>query len=592
MPEPLPLGSESLRIRAARRRRRQDRTAITLLLLLAVAVFSGGITWGLPSRQADRFLFGDRAAWSGERIIELTGERARDPLLGADVDRDPLTNRDGKVLLNETDRQRAEIVRRYRLFSYQPDEMVTLMALAQMRPGQGDLDPRLYQYGGLWIYPIGALLRIGSTLRLVKLTPDLAYYLDEPEAFGRFYVVARLYVVAWAVAGAWAVFALTRRLSGGSMLAACIACFCYIMMPVVVNMAHEAKPHLPGAVLMLLTLLAAVRYVRTADAVWWLLASVLAGLAVGMVLAAWPILIVLPLATLLLRQEWTSRLRTCAWGLALSIVTYFVTNPYVLIHLFGNRELLASNLGNTRAMFTFGLSMEGMNDAIRLLVDGASPTLIGLGAAGCLALVVAVAFRRPWATRYAGLLLLAPAVLVLIQFVLFAAGQPAEYTRFALFASIVLMMAAVVGGYLLFQWLEWRPEVLIILGLAAAMPGSGYYAGFAHDAAGPTSRTLAARRIEAKRTPGAALGVLAEPAPYAVPPVNLFDGPVVLLPEDYDPRTDPQPPDIVVWAIDQPVQPSDRWVGHYDWEFVDPVGATAPMRWSAKPFIILSRRAG
>ncbi len=589
----MPVGSESLRIRAVRRRRRQDRAAIVLLLILAVAVFSGGITWGLPSRAADKYLFGSRTPWTGGQILDLTGERGGDDEnVGADVDRGPLLRGGGKVVLNETDAQRAEIVRRYRLFTYQPDEMVTMMALARMRPGRFDFDPKLYQYGGAWVYPIGALLKVCSILRIVPLTSDLAYYLDNPWAFGRFYVIARLYVVAWGIVGAWAVFALTRRLTRGSVLPACITCFAYVMMPAVVNMSHEAKPHLPGVVLMLLCVLAAAKYVRTADAMWWLVASVLAGLAVGMVLVAWPVLSVLLVAPLLVRQEWPSRVKTCAWGVGLAVAVYFLTNPYVLIHLFNNRGLLKSNLGNTRAMFELGFSAPILLNAGRLICEGASLLLAGLGAAGAAGLVVAAIRRKAWAVRYSGWLLLAPAALSAAQFVLFASRQPAEYARFAVFVDIALMIGAVVGGYLLFQWREWRPEVLVILGLASAIPGSRYYAGFVSDAFGPTSRMNTAQILDAHRGAGAkSVGVFAELAPYAVPPVNLFDWPVVLLPKNYDPESDPHPPDVVVRAVDKLDPPGGSWTSRYDWDFINPVGDIAPMRWAGKPFLVLSKES-
>ncbi len=42
------------------------------------------------------------------------------------------------------------------------------------------------------------LLKIGSILGLIDVRADLAFYLDNPAAFGRFYVAARLYTVAWA----------------------------------------------------------------------------------------------------------------------------------------------------------------------------------------------------------------------------------------------------------------------------------------------------------------------------------------------------------------------------------------------------------
>ena len=75
--------------------------------------------------------------------------------------------------------------------------MITLRALAEMKPSRMQLDPKLYQYGGLWIYPVGLLLRFSAALHLIELRGDVAFYLDHPEQFGRFYVVARAYTVLW-----------------------------------------------------------------------------------------------------------------------------------------------------------------------------------------------------------------------------------------------------------------------------------------------------------------------------------------------------------------------------------------------------------
>src|SRR5262249_45070848 len=155
------------------------------------------------------------------------------------------------------------------------DEMITMMALGSMRPSARDFDPRLYQYGGLWIYPVGALIKVFANPK-----PDSIHYLDHPEEFARFYVIARLYCVAWAIVGAWAVFWIVRRLTNQLWLAACAA-LCYALMPVVVNMAHEAKPHLPAAVLILLAIIAATKFIETGSKRYWALAGALAGAAAG-----------------------------------------------------------------------------------------------------------------------------------------------------------------------------------------------------------------------------------------------------------------------------------------------------------------------
>src|SRR5206468_8460704 len=120
---------------------------------------------------------------AGRQIMDLAGGWDESSDRGADIAMRPRTNRDRPIIVNETDAQRAEIVRRFRLYSCQPDEMITFRSLSRMKPGRGDLDPRFFQYGGLWVYAVGGLLKVASMLGLVTLRPDLAYYLDHPEQF-------------------------------------------------------------------------------------------------------------------------------------------------------------------------------------------------------------------------------------------------------------------------------------------------------------------------------------------------------------------------------------------------------------------------
>jgi hypothetical protein len=302
---------------------RSPREWVVLLSLTCFGggVFCTGIDWGLPSRAVDRYLFGTREPWTGRQVLELAPAPTTSASVGADVDANPLTNRDQPIVLNDTDARRAEIVRRYRLFSCQPDEMITFDALSGMNPAELQLDPKLYQYGGLWIYPVGALIKL--TLRPRS---DLAHYLDHPEAFGRFYVVARLYVVAWALVGIWALYWIAGRVTG-SLIAATAAGALYICLPVVVNMSHEAKPHLPGLVLMLLAIISAKRFVETGATRWWIIASILCGAAGGMVLSAALIVVVIPLMTVLRPEAWSRRIRVTALGTLVAIAVYFASTP-------------------------------------------------------------------------------------------------------------------------------------------------------------------------------------------------------------------------------------------------------------------------
>ena len=562
--------------------------------LLAVAVglafFLPGIDWGLPSREADHFLFGERRPWTGREIQALAGPRQVDASQGADVDANPLQQRDQAIVINETDAQRAEIVRRYRLFTHHPDEMVSLMALARMRPRAGQFDPGLYQYGGYWIYPLGGLIGGAAATGLVQLTSDEAYYLDHPEAFGHFYLLARLYVVAWAVAGMLVVASLAERLGAGRVKWA--AALTVAVLPVVVNMAHEAKPHLPGAVLMLLAVRAAMQYAATADRRWWYGTAILCGLAVGTVLTAWPAVALIPLVALTVRQPWLHRLRDLLHGLYLAALVYAVGNPYVISHLLSGRPVLASNLGNTRAMFIVGLTTESLNNACSLIMMSVG-VLLGWAAVACL-LVLPVCYvtnrlRGTGSPRPRWGLLLIPATLAAAQFVYFAGEQRAEYARFSLFIDLALLMIvfaglsrALAGG----RFMRVAARVALVpLILLTALSSVPYVAAFVVDSKPSGSRSEAAVVAARYATRGAStLAVQREPAPYSAPPVDLFAWRIVLLPKGADPMG-PGGCDLLMAQADQlPV-----WCevpSGYDWGQTDHWHLAAPgrMQWADKPF--------
>ncbi|MBN1488307.1 MAG: glycosyltransferase family 39 protein [Phycisphaerae bacterium] len=362
---------------------------LVLITALGAVLFLVGVDWGLPSRQVDPYLFGGHLAWSGERIAELANVHERDSdQRGADVDVDPLSDRTRRILLNATDTDRAAILLRYRLYSAQPDEMVTMMSLARMRPGAGDFDPRLYQYGGLFIYPVGALLKTASLAGAITVKSDLTYYLDEPAEFGRFYVVGRAYVATWGLLGIPGLFWLTRRLARDwtdartATRAGVLAALFYVLMPVVITMAHEAKPHLPGAVLMLYATLAATRYADRGTSQWAIIAGIAAGAAFGMVLSALPVFLVLPLMALLRPTPRRQQIAHAAMACTVAFGTYVATNPYVVINLLFRPEVVFSNLGNTAALFEWSHPLAGLLNVAGLIAEGMSPPLAIAGVLG------------------------------------------------------------------------------------------------------------------------------------------------------------------------------------------------------------------
>jgi hypothetical protein len=624
--------------------------AVPLLLVLAAGMFIPGINWGLPSARVDSFLFGGRTPWTGKQILALAGS-SQDADRGADVASHAGVDRNVPVIVNATDAERARIVRRYRLMSYQPDEWNTLKSLSEMNPRRGNFDPKLYQYGGLWVYPVGAMLKLASMLHLIDLRADVTWYLDHPEAFGRFYIVARLWSVMWAFVGVFAVYAIVRRITGGRFVPF-LAGVGFCLMPVVVNMAHEAKPHLAGTVLMLLAVLAAARYAELEGRWRWIGAGALCGAALGMVLTTMPIFLILPGMVLLRKSSWGEKLRAGGGAAAVGILVYLVTNPYVPFNFIFHRAVLESNLGNSKAMYHPALTLAGIKNAASLMAAGTSPVLAIAGVVGAIALgirAVRVRKRREPAEirrRTTGLLLAIPALAIFGQCVLVAAGKPGEFGRFMLLPDIFLLIEAMVA-IATFCWPErhavtdggpsrgsaspatheflvgwaypptvsppsagnvvgeyahptarventsktraragsschWEWAAAISLILVTAISGISYLRAFMRDCRPITSRLAEAERLRALNPHGAeTLATYADPAPYCLPPVDLFDGKVVSLAKDADPAEGVKMGEISVRAVDISAKVDGSWTGLF---------TATPISWADKQFDVRTRK--
>ena len=212
----------------------------------------------------------------------------------------------------------------------------------------------------------------------------------------------------------------------------------------------------------------------------------------------------------------------------IGVDVYFVTNPYVLLHLVGRDEVLRSNLGNSTAMYSVGGSAGALVNAALLVREGASTLLAVGGVIGAIALgwraVRVRKDRSPAAVtrRATGLLLAAPALLVLAQFVALAAGKPGEYGRFALLPCVFLMIEAVEAIATLDDWFvaapggRYRPgPVLFACVLLSTLIGGGAYLGrFLADTTDHSTR-LRAAAILAEMPQSVPIAVEAEPAPCA-----------------------------------------------------------------------------
>jgi hypothetical protein len=297
--------------------------------------------------------------------------------------------------------------------------------------------------------------------------------------------------------------------------------------------------------------------------------------------------------TLLRPMPWGRRLKLVAIGCVVGGAVYAATNPYVWIDQFSaeGRAVFESNSGNSTAMYKVGRPIEGLLNEMSLAAEGTSPLLAAAGLIGATALGIRAFRRRRDASpdairrRATGLLLATPAVLIAIQFALLGAGKPGEFGRFLIVTDVFLAIEAVAAAVTFLPQTRLRCGVLAVLLASTACFGWVYLRGFIRDSREITPRLEAAaylRDAYDRRRPN--IAIIAEPAPYCLPPVNLFDWQLTRLPPGQDPwvamaQADPRP-DRFVRATDlPPANPGESWLHGMKRRWT-----SARISWAAKPF--------
>jgi hypothetical protein len=275
-----------------------------------------------------------------------------------------------------------------------------------------------------------------------------------------------------------------------------------------------------------------------------------------------------------------------ATGIAVAV--YLVTNPYVLYDWLARRTALVSNISNSTAMY---------RDQVRHIPAGAARVgrllVESLGVGGVAAGVVGLCAlwrrhgRETALTASAGLAMLVVSVLL-------GAGKPAEFARFLILPALLLCVAA---GWLL-AVLSRRHLALgfvTVVVVVLSMRTPAYLRAFAEDASARSESRFAAGEYLAKSVPASdTIGLLQEPAPYAVPPLDFTRRCLVLLPaavpRDFD--ASQLPPWVVFTADDQVAHAGAWWQSYYRFETrFPPAGMPgSPICWADKPVFIYERR--
>jgi len=465
------------------------------LYLFALAVNLVGIGWGLPG-QGGHLLPPAPSPEVGAAADRSWGD-VRDP--GRDLNFGPPDPDQTETF--------ARTFRRFALYTADPDEQLAIMAVARLNPLRGRWDPGISQYGGLFLYALGASLKGASVLRLVSLRADPSFYVTHPEAMGRIYLVGRLMV---ALVGALAiplVWALARPHYGPGL--SLLSALTVGLAPAWIVWSHVLKPHAFGTPFALAALLAGRRLASSPrprrDAAG---AGALAGLAAGAALPFGAVLLA-PWIGIGLRpgERAARRLAWMALAAGGAAAAFFAFQPY---------WLLAPVRTVTAWQRAAGWYLPDYRPAaLGAFVWGTLGGALGLPLA---ILALAEAGILAWGRREV-LPVIAATFALLLAIAIKTGGLPGDalHARIVLPAVLVLAMLAVgcLGriGRALPRAVRWLPAILVFPTLVLS---AGLLRTFLVATGDEDTRHRAGAWINTL-PPGASLGVLAPLAPFRSP---------------------------------------------------------------------------
>jgi hypothetical protein len=162
------------------------RACLGALTLGIIALLGTSLLTGLPEQDRIARILGDRPL-STAQLQRLDEQRARElpgmlrnKTLGEATYHPSAPRADGQDAFFSED-QKLVALRAFTLQAPNGDEGAPYTALSRIRPRELEFDPRFYNYGGAFLYPLGVLIFSLDLIGIVSARPNVSHYVLHPD---------------------------------------------------------------------------------------------------------------------------------------------------------------------------------------------------------------------------------------------------------------------------------------------------------------------------------------------------------------------------------------------------------------------------
>jgi len=340
---------------------KKEKFLIIILSLLFILLHLYGINWGVQSKKISYLVFGNNRLL--EKLIPVmleTHEEIREMQIyyGAPYTFDYRGDEIKTVEINGEKQINKEIInscRSYLTRSSGADEQAVIVALSKMNPQKFNFDPHFYEYGGIYLYPMGLFFYVLSKIKLITLTSDMSFYFLNPDEIGKLYTSGRVFGAIGALLSIVVFYFLCRELFIDKKLVYFLTLF-YGTAPGFVLWSHYLKPFSYGMLWFLLALWAVVKFYKSNREKYLYLSALFAGLSFGTLLTYGYIYLAVFLSILFSVKDYKWKLKNLFLTLIIFLTTFFITNPYVLL----SRKEFIQELAYLRNYWHRDISIEAM----------------------------------------------------------------------------------------------------------------------------------------------------------------------------------------------------------------------------------------